>query len=74
MDPLTLKHHNSFQNEYKRKVTHCFALRPLIFKLEQEILKFNNVCVSRGFTKTDMVTNFLSLENRSSENVSFSPQ
>ena len=74
MDPLTLKRHNSFQNEYKRKVTHSLAPRPLIFKLQQEILKFNNVCVSRGFPKTEMVTNFLSLENRSSENVSFSPQ
>ena len=32
---LALKRHN-------RKATHSFAPRPLIFKLQQEILKFND--------------------------------
>ena len=33
---LTLKCHNSFQNENNRKATHNFALRPLIFKLNEK--------------------------------------
>ena len=33
MDTLTLKRHNSFQNENNRKATHSFAPRPLIFNL-----------------------------------------
>ena len=72
MDPLILKRHNSFQNENNRKATHSFAPKPLIFKLQQEILKFNDICVSWSSPKTDLVTNFLNLENRSFENVSFS--
>ena len=46
MDYLTLKHHNFFQNQNKRKTTHAFASRPLIFKLEQEVLKFNEILSS----------------------------
>ena len=38
------------------KATHSFALRPL----------------KKSSPKTDLVTNFLNLENRSFENVSFS--
>ena len=72
MDSLTLKRHNSFQNENNRKLTHSFASRPLIFKLQQEVLKFNDICVSWSSPKTDLETNFLNLENRSFENVSFS--
>ena len=49
-----------------------FAARPLIFRLQQEVLKFNDICVSWSSPKTNLVTNFLSLENRSFENVSFS--
>ena len=41
-----LKRHNSFQNENKRKATHSFAPRHLIFKLQEDILKFNDICVS----------------------------
>ena len=69
MDSLTLKH-NYFQNENNRKATHSFAPRPLIFKLQQEVLKFNDICVSWSSPKTDLVTNFLNPENRSFENVS----
>ena len=46
IDFLTLKRHNSFQNENNRKATYSFAPRPLIFKLQQEVLKFNDICVS----------------------------
>ena len=63
MDFSTLKRHNSFQNQNNEKSTHNFAPRPLIFKLQQEVLKFN-ICVSRSSPKTDLVTNFLNLENR----------
>ena len=72
MNSLTLKRHNFLQNENDRKVTHSFTLRPLIFKLQQEVLNFNDICVNWSFPKTDLVTNFLNLENRSFEKVSFS--
>ena len=49
MDSLTLKHYNSFQNENNIKVTHRFALRPLIFKLQQAVSKFNYICVSWSY-------------------------
>ena len=71
MDSWTLKLHNSFQNYDDRKATHSFAPRPLIFKLQQEVLKFNDICVSWSSTKTDLERNLLGLENRSFENVSF---
>ena len=69
MDSLTLKH-NYFQNENNRKATHSFAPRPLIFKLQQEVLKFSDICVSLSSPKTDLVKNFLNPENQSFENVS----
>ena len=47
------------------------VLRHLIFKLQQEFWKFNYVCVSWSFPKTELLTNFLNLENRSFEKVSF---
>ena len=43
VDFLTLKPHNSFQNENNRKAIHAFAPRPLIFKLEQEVLKYSDI-------------------------------
>ena len=46
MDFLTLKLHNSFQNENNRKATHSFAPRPLMFNFQQEVLKFNDIFVS----------------------------
>ena len=69
MDSLTLTPHNSFQNWNNRKATHSFAPRPLSFKLPQEVLKFNDICVSWSSQKTDLVINFLNLENRSFENI-----
>ena len=72
MDVLTLKRQISFQNQSNRKATHSFATRPLICKLQEEVLKFNDIYVSWSFPKTELVTNFLNLEHRSVENVSFS--
>ena len=56
----------------KIKAAHSFAPRPLIFKLKQEVLKFNDIYMSWSSPKIDLETNFLDLENRSFENVSFS--
>ena len=70
MDSLTLKRHNSFQNKNNRKAANSFAPRILIFKLQQDVLKFNDICVSWSSPKTDLVTNFLIPENRSFEKVS----
>ena len=47
MNTLTLYRHNSFQNN--RKATYSFAPRRLVFKLQQEGLKFNNIFVSWSF-------------------------
>ena len=55
-----------------RKATHSFAPRPLNFRLQQELLKFNDICLSWSSPKTDLETNFLNLENRCFENLSFS--
>ena len=44
MDSLTLKRHNSFQDENNSKPTHNFAPRPLTFKFQQEALKFSDIC------------------------------
>ena len=46
MDSLTLKRHDSIQNPKSRKATHIFAPKPLLFKLQEEVLKFNDICVS----------------------------
>ena len=69
MYSLTLKPHNSCQNENNR-ATHSFAPRPLISKLQQEVLQFNDICVSWSSPKTDLVINFLNPENWRFENVS----
>ena len=63
MDSLTLKRHNPFQNQNNKKATHSFALSPLIFKLQQEVLKFNDIYLSWSSPKTDLETNILNLEN-----------
>ena len=62
MNSWTLKRHNSFQNKNNRKATHSFAPRPLVFKLQQEVLKFNDICVSWSSQKADLETKFLNLE------------
>ena len=55
MGSLALKRYDSFQNQNNRKATHGFAPRRLIFKLQQEVLKFNDICVSWSSPKSDLV-------------------
>ena len=52
--------------------TQSFAPTTLIFKLQEEVLKFNDICVRWSSQKTDLITYFLNLENRNFENASFS--
>ena len=52
--------------------THSFAPTTLIFKLQEEVLKFNDICVRWSSQKTELITYFLNLENRNFENASFS--
>ena len=40
---LTLKRHNSFQNQNNRKAGHSFASRRQILKFQQEVLKFGDI-------------------------------
>ena len=61
MDYLTLKCYNSFQNKNNGKPHIVLLSRPLIFKLQQEVWKFNDICVIWGSQKTDLETNFLNL-------------
>ena len=68
MDALTLKRHNSFQNQNNRKAIQNFVPTRLIFRLQQELLKLNKR--ELVLSKTDLVTNFLNPENPSFENVS----
>ena len=72
MDSLTLKCHNSFQNENKRKARHSFVPNTLVFKFQQKVLKFNDTRVSLSSSKTDVEMNLLNLENRNFESVTFS--
>ena len=58
MDSLNLKCHNYFQNENNRKATYSLAPRFLISKVQQEVLKFNDICMSWSSPKTDLETNF----------------
>ena len=73
MDSVTLKY---VITPFKTKIIKRLhtILRPdlSIFKLQQDVLNFSDICVSWNSPKTDLVTNFLNLENRSFENVSFS--
>ena len=46
---------------------HAFAPRLLILKLQQEVLKSNDIYMSWSSPKTDLEANVLNLENRSSE-------
>ena len=70
MDFLTLKGHNFFQNLNNGKATQCFAPRRMIFRLQQEVLRLNDICVSWSSPKTNLVTNFSNPENRSFEKFS----
>ena len=63
MGSLTIKSLKSLQNKNNRIPTHSFATRSLIFKLQREVLKFNDICVSWSSPKTELETSFLNLEN-----------
>ena len=57
MDSLNLKRHNSFQNSNDRKARLSPPSPRLpIFKLQQEVLKFNYICWSWSSAKTDHET------------------
>ena len=42
---------------------HSFAPRPLVFILQQEVLKLNYICMNWSSRKTDLVKKILNLEN-----------
>ena len=60
---LTLKHHDSFKHKNNRKATYSFALGLLIFNLQQEVWKFNEIYVSCSSPKTRLQTSFLNWKN-----------
>ena len=64
MESLTLNRHNSFHYKNNRKATHAFASRPLLFKLQQEVWKFSDICLSWSSPKNDLETNFLNLKSK----------
>ena len=51
---------------------HNFSPRPLIFKMQQEVLKFNEICMGWNSPKADLVIKFLNLQNGRFEKVIFS--
>ena len=55
---LTLKRHNFFQNKTNGKATRSFTPSLLIFKLQQKVWKFNDICLSWSSPETDLETNF----------------
>ena len=61
---------------FKIKITEkshtVLLLDQKISKLQREVLKFSDICVSWSSLKTDLKINFLNLENRSFGNVIFS--
>ena len=60
-----------FKIKINRKSTHSFASRTLIFKLQQEVWKFNDNYMSWSSPKTTLKMNFLDLENSIFEYFSF---
>ena len=59
------------ENETEKITTQFFSQASLIFKLQQEVIKVNDMCMPWSLPETDPETNFLNLENQSFENVSF---
>ena len=56
---MTLKRHNFFKNKNNKKATLTFAPRPLFFWLQEEVPKFNDICVSWNSPKKDLESHFL---------------
>ena len=50
------------RNINRKKGSHVFFPRPLIFKFQQDVLKINDICVSWSLPRTDREMNFLNLE------------
>ena len=59
------------QSLNRKKRSHDLFLRSIILKLQEKVLKFNDIYVSWCSPKTEPETNFLNLEKPSFENVSF---
>ena len=57
MEPLKLKYHPSIQNLKNGNAIQTFAPRSLIFKLQDEVLKFNDIRVSLSSPKPDLELN-----------------
>ena len=57
MDSLTLNRHNPFQKQNKEK-RHTFSLEHLLFKLQQKVLKCNDIYVNWNSPKNDLGVNF----------------
>ena len=51
---------------------HSFLPRPLIFNLQQEVWKFDDICVTWSSAKAVLERNFLKLEHQSFEYDTFS--
>ena len=60
----------TFKIKIIEKAKHSFVSRRLIFKLQQEILKFNDICVSCGARQNWPADKYFKPENRSLENIS----
>ena len=72
MDSLTLNVIITvIEEKSNSKVTHAFAPRPLIFKLQQNVLKFSDIFLSWSSPKIKLETKLPDLEEQSFENVSF---
>ena len=64
-----LKHHNSLQIKIKEKPSTLFCSQTSTRSYDK---KFENLAISLNSLKTDLETNFLSLENQRFEYVIFS--
>ena len=64
-----MKYHKN-ETYIEKNLTRFFS-QTFDVKLQQEVLKFN-ICLIWSSQKTDLEKNFLNLENRKYDNVSFS--
>ena len=69
---LDFKRHNSFQNKILEKPHTVLLLELWFLSCNKKFFKFNDICMNWNSLKTDLMTNFLNLENWRYENVSFS--
>ena len=69
---LDFKRHNSFQNKILEKPHTVLLLELWFLSCNKKFFKFSDICMNWNSLKTDLMTNFLNLENWRYENVSFS--